>query len=155
MVNRSEFLSGLIGTPWKANAEGPDAFDCWHACKHIHKHLFNRDLPSVVMPENPSWRWLLAAIEHHPERQQWKEVPRGPGGLVVAGDGALVLMARIDRPAHIGVWLKPEARIIHCDGVMGVCCETLSLLHMGGWRRLRFYEPVDQNVPLDCQLATK
>jgi hypothetical protein len=29
-------------------------------------------------------------------------------------DSSLVLMAHLRFPAHIGVWLKPEARIIHC-----------------------------------------
>ncbi len=155
MVDRVEFLTGLIGTPWKANSEGPDAFDCWHLCKHVHKHLFNRELPSVVMPENPSWRWMIKAIEMHPERQRWEEVPWKPHQLVSVGDGALVLMARSDNPAHIGVWLEQERRVMHCDGYMGVCMETFAMLHMGGWVKLRLFEPQAQNVPLDCHLGTK
>jgi hypothetical protein len=35
-------------------------------------------------------------------------------------------MAHLRFPAHIGVWLKPEARVFHC------CCESvLALRQMG------------------------
>jgi hypothetical protein len=85
----------------------------------------------------------LELIERHPERAAWREVPDGPGGLVAAADGALVLMAHLRFPAHIGVWLKPEARVIHCSEHHGVCCETVLALRQMGWKRLTFYEPTE------------
>jgi hypothetical protein len=69
-------------------------------------------------------------------------VPDGPGGLVTAADGALVLMAHLRFPAHIGVWLKPEARVIHCSEQHGVCCESVLALRQMGWKKLTFYEPI-------------
>jgi hypothetical protein len=59
-------------------------------------------------------------IDRHPERAAWREVPDGLGGVVAAADSALVLMAHLRFPAHVGVWLKPEARIIHCSEYNGV-----------------------------------
>jgi hypothetical protein len=38
----------------------------------------------------------------------------------MASDGALVLMAHLRFPAHIGVWLAPEGRVIHCSEQHGV-----------------------------------
>jgi hypothetical protein len=76
------------------------------------------------------------------ERAAWREVPDRPGGLVRAADGALVLMAHLRFPAHIGVWLKLEARVIHCSEHHGVCCESVLALRQMGWKRLTFYEPI-------------
>ena len=63
------------------------------------------------------------------------------GGLVAAADGTLVLMAHARFPAHIGVWLKVEVRVIHCSEQHGVCCETVLALRQSGWKKLTFYEP--------------
>jgi len=84
----------------------------------------------------------LESIERHPERAAWRQVPDAPGGLVAAADGALVLMAHLRFPAHIGVWLKPETRVIHCSEQHGVCCESVLALRQMGWKKLTFYEPI-------------
>jgi hypothetical protein len=71
-------------------------------------------------------------------------VPDGPDGLVRAADGALVLMAHLQFPAHMGVWLRPEQRIIHCDSKAGVACEAPLALRQMGWKQLTIFEPKDQ-----------
>ena len=63
-----------------------------------------------------------------------------PMGLIRAADGALVLMARRDRPAHIGVWLAPERVIMHADPRYGVICDAPVELATKGWTKLRFYQ---------------
>jgi hypothetical protein len=40
------------------------------------------------------------------------------------------------------VWLKPEARVIHCSEQHGVCCETVLAMRQMGWKKLTFYEPI-------------
>src|SRR5215475_6552042 len=102
---RSEFLAPLIGEPWAWQSR-----NCWDFACHVQRELFGRDLPRVAVPADPSKRWVLESIERHPERAAWRQVPDAPGGLVAAADGALVLMAHLRFPAHIGVWLKPEGR---------------------------------------------
>lgn len=144
---REQVLAELIGLPWRANARGPDAYDCWHLARHLQHTLFSRDLPSVAVPDHPDWRWMIAAIDQHPERKQWHEIPQ-TNGLITAADGALVLMARSDQSAHIGLWLVPERRIIHCDQGTGVVMEAPSMLRAGGWRTLRFFEP--RSATLSC-----
>jgi hypothetical protein len=98
--------------------------------------------PRVAVPAELSRRWILGEIERRPERAAWREVADGPGGLVTATDGALVLMAHLRFPAHIGVWLAPEARVVHCSEQHGVCCESVLALGQMGWKKLTFYEPI-------------
>lgn len=135
-MTRAEFLSPLIGEPWAWQSR-----NCWDFACHVQKGLFGRELPQVDVPNGFSKRWVLEEFAEHPERTRWCEVPDGPGGLVSASDGALVLMAHLRFPAHIGVWLQREARIIHCDGKTGVACETPLALRQMGWKKLTFFEP--------------
>ena len=136
-MTRSEFLAPLIGEAWAWQSR-----NCWDFACHVQRELFGRDLPRVAVPADPSKRWILQSIEQHAERAAWREVPDGPGGLIAVADGALVLMAHLRFPAHIGVWLKPEARVIHCGEQHGVCCESVLALRQIGWKKLIFYEPI-------------
>lgn len=140
MTYRARTINTILGKPWKANAKGPEAFDCWHLAVWIQNELFSRALPQVAVPQNPTWSWMIGSISQHPERKHWRQVPNDPMGLVTAYDGALVLMARADRPAHIGVWLDMERRVIHADPKYGVVCDGLLDLRTKGWAKLRFYE---------------
>jgi hypothetical protein len=135
-LTRSEFLAEQIGQPWAWRD-----LNCWDFAAHVEGELFGRNLPVVMVPGDLSKRWVLEAIEAHPERGLWQAVEMGPGGLVTAGDGALVLMAHTRMPAHIGVWLKQEQRVIHCSEQHGVCLETVLALKQMGWRKMTFYEP--------------
>jgi len=140
-VTREEILCSFLGKAWAANAKGPEAYDCWHCAVAVERDLFSRELPDIAVPLAPSWSWMIEAIETHPERVHWSEVPYDKMGLIKAGDGALVLMARVDRPAHIGVWLAKERAIIHSDSKYGVICDSTTDLRFKGWTRLRFYQP--------------
>lgn len=134
-MDPAAYLRSLIGRPWSCEAS------CWHLAVEVERDLFGRDLPMVDIPAAPTWRWMMEAIEGHPERARWREVKPGPLGTVRAADGAIVLMARSNRPAHVGVWLKRHQGVIHADQGGGVMLETLSTLRARGWARLRFYEP--------------
>jgi hypothetical protein len=133
---RSDFLSSLIGVPWCW-----ESGNCWDFAVHVERQLFGRSLPKVWVPTELSKRWVLEAIEAHPERGLWDEVEPGGYGVVTAPDGALVLMAHLRMPAHIGVWLKPEQRVIHCSEQHGVCFEPVLALRQMGWRNMKFYQP--------------
>ena len=83
---------------------------------------------------------MLETIAAHHEHANWVQRLTG-NGLISASDGALVLMARSQRAAHIGVWLQPEQGVIHCDQTSGVMFEDAATLRASGWRKLMFYEP--------------
>ncbi|MGD9921912.1 MAG: hypothetical protein AB7V13_10750 [Pseudorhodoplanes sp.] len=142
MTDRAAILNAVLGKPWAAGARGPEAFDCWHLAVHVQLVLAGRVLPQVVMPAQPSWAWMIDAIERHPERARWRLVSPDPMGLIRAGDLALALMARVDRPAHVGIHLKRERAILHCDQAYGVVADGVADLRRKGWTRLRFYEPL-------------
>ena len=133
---RSDFLAALIGAPWSWRDH-----NCWDFAAHVQRHLFCRELPAIAVPVDLSQRWVLRTIETHPARHGWREIPPGAFDTILARDGALVLMAHRRLAAHIGVWLLPEARIIHCSDPHGVVCETALALRQMGWRHLTFFEP--------------
>lgn len=135
-MTRSDFLASLVGQPWSWQGG-----NCWDFACHVQRELFGRSLPAVSVPSKLSKRWVLEAFDGHQERQNWQEAPEGPGGLIIAQDGALCLMAHLRVPGHIGVWLQQEGRVIHCDESAGVCFETPLALRQQGWRQLRFFEP--------------
>lgn len=135
-MTRAEFLTPLIGKPWVWQSG-----NCWDFACHVQGELFGRTLPQVAVPGDFSRRWVLEEFARHSERARWQPVADGPGGLVMAADGALVLMAHLRFPAHVGVWLCQEGRIIHCDGKTGVACETPLALRQMGWKQLTFFEP--------------
>jgi hypothetical protein len=136
---RSEFLAPLIGEPWAWQSR-----NCWDFACHVQRELFGRELPRPAVPDGFSRRWVIEEFAHHEERRRWRQVRDGPGGLVQAADGALVLMAHLRFPAHTGVWLQPEQRIIHCDSKAGVACEAPLALRQMGWKQLTFFGPKDQ-----------
>lgn len=137
-MNRSEFLSAAIGQPWLWQGG-----NCWDFAVRVQSELFGRDLPSIAVPREMTKRWVLQEFDNNPERAEWQEVQSGPSGLITASDGALVLMAHLRMPAHVGVWLRPEQHIIHCDEIRGVCFETPLALKQTGWKSLRYFEPME------------
>jgi cell wall-associated NlpC family hydrolase len=140
---RHAFFNSILGKPWVANAKGPDAYDCYHLTQYIQRTLYNREMPDVQVPNEPSWGQIIEMIETHPERQRWQEVPNSMFNMVKAKDGALVAMAASQRAAHIGVWLAPEQLVVHTDKPDGVVFQDLQTLKVCGWQRIRFYEPVE------------
>jgi hypothetical protein len=146
VIDRRAFLCGLIGTSWK------DRGMCWGLARHVQWHLFGRALPEVVVPPDAGWRWMIGAIDGHGERARWRQIPSDGIGTIRASDGAIVLMARREQPAHIGVWLKPEGGVIHApttghrigervETVVNAMVETPVQLHVAGWMRLVCYDP--------------
>jgi hypothetical protein len=133
---RSAFLSEQIGKKWDWKER-----NCWEFAAHVEVEMFGRQLPSIALPDDPSWKWMVQTVSTHPEHENWREIADGPMGMVAAADGALCLMARSSGPGHVGVWLRPEQRVIHCDRQHGVCFEPVQALKQQGWRKLRFYEP--------------
>jgi hypothetical protein len=135
-MTRSEFLAALIGREWDWTKQ-----NCWTFAAQVERELFGRVLPFVTVPADLSKRWVMEAFEGHRERSNWVEAGEGPGDLITAQDGALCLMAHLCLPGHVGVWLRPEAQVIHCDERQGVSLETPLALKQRGWKQLRFFEP--------------
>lgn len=141
MTDRAAYLTNLIGKPWAADGEGPDAWHCWALAQDVQARLFDRVLPKVVLPEPLTLRWMMQTLATHEEARRWREVPP-LDGIIRAGDGALVSMARLERAFHVGVYLRAEGGIIHADERHGVMLEMPARLRARGWCRLRYHELV-------------
>lgn len=139
IIAREEFLASLIGLPWMAGAKGPYHFDCWHLCQYVKRYLYNDPLPDMEVPPNPTWPWLIDQFKNHPEAIKWHEVPF-LHNIVTAHDGSIVLMARHKQPAHCGLWMAVERKILHADETLGVMFQDVLSLKADGWAKLRFFE---------------
>ncbi|MDB5597370.1 MAG: hypothetical protein JWM36_4331 [Hyphomicrobiales bacterium] len=113
-VDRRAFLRSLIGKPYLAGAEGPDAFDCYGLGRHVLRSLFN-----VSLPESRS-----APVA----RGAWRKA-------VMPCDGAVVLMGVGDK--HIGVWIA--GGVLHAMSATGVVFDDLHSLRFRGLGRIRMY----------------
>lgn len=138
---RQLFLKTLIGRPYKKNAKGPEEFDCWHLAVHVQDIMFGRKAPTVEVPKDANWHWMIQQFTSHPELGNWVEVLQPANGLLTAEDGAIVLMARNKQPAHCGVFMREERAVLHADEVDGVILQDIPTLKANSWSRLRFYEP--------------
>lgn len=139
-MDRVEFLSELIGKPWKAGAHGPDAFDCWHLCQYVKRNLFQGDLPDIDVPRVPTWPWIIEQFKTNEELKNWKDTKYDPTMPITFPDGTIVLMSRLNQPAHAGIWFRPEMKILHCAEDLGVMFQDVLSLKVDGWAKLRFYE---------------
>lgn len=141
MQQKYNFVSSLVGIPYKKNAKGPNEFDCWHLAVYVQHHLYDRVAPEVEVPPSANWTWMITQFTTHPELGNWVEVLQPVSGLLMAKDGAIVLMARNKQPAHCGVFIKPWNCVLHADERDGVVFQDVPTLKANSWSRLRFYEP--------------
>lgn len=114
-----------IGTPWVAGET-----DCWNFARRVWFERFGLDVPAV--PADPSDpRAVRQALTGSSERRAWEEVAR-------PCEGDAVLMARGQRPCHVGIWIWPGG-ILHSVEAAGVIFTTPDRLAGLGYRILGHY----------------
>ena len=121
-----------IGRRWEAGAEGPDAFDCWQFVRYVYRHHYRIDLPLVpIDPED--LRAVMEAFTGHEERSNWTQVS-------IPADGDVVLMARREKAAHVGIYVVDgsDRGVIHCRRGAGVIFDRLTTLR-AGWPNLEYF----------------
>jgi hypothetical protein len=136
-----QHINSLIGKPWSLNGYGPDEFGCWGLSVHIQQKLFNRLLPQIHVAEagdksvDSRYRMysrIVREIAVNGTRRDWLEVPKPT-------NGCLVLMARLNHPAHIGTYLRIDGgNVLHADERHGVVFEDLSTLAASQWHDIKF-----------------
>ncbi|WP_127088322.1 hypothetical protein [Aquabacter cavernae] len=139
-MTRTQILSDLIGRPWSLTGEGPEAWSCYGLFRHLQGALWRRSVPFIAIPAEVDLRWIQSQFDGQALRSAWRFCPLAQGGIIQARDGAAVLMAGVDRPHHIGVWLAAEHGVIHSDDRVGVIFQTPAELRASGLPRQRFYE---------------
>jgi cell wall-associated NlpC family hydrolase len=122
----------LIGRPYRAGGQGPDAFDCWGLVRWVMEHRFGRELPAIPVDASDV-RAVLTAFRRHPERRNWSLV-------TTRAEGDCVLIRQSRHPIHVGVWLAADnGGILHASEGSGVVFQRERDLLMSGWRIEGFY----------------
>ena len=129
---RAAIIGGLQRASYRERGRGPDAFDCWGLFAAATLALFGRAVPDDdIDPGNA--RAVARAFTRHPGRAAFRSIGV-PSPVFAAPDGAAVLLSRGDLPFHIGLWLLPERRVLHCCPTQHVVFETVSHLQASLWR---------------------
>jgi hypothetical protein len=132
LAKRAAVIAGLQRATYRERGRGPDAFDCWGLFAAASLALFGRVVPDDdVDPANP--RAVARAFTRHPARAAFRSIGV-PAPVFAAPDGAAVMLSRGDLPFHIGLWLQPERRVLHCCPSQHVVFEPVSHLQASLWR---------------------
>lgn len=139
MPDLGDYIGLLIGKPWARGAEGPEAFDCWSFASMVQRELLGRDLPLAASLgiDTADSRAVIETIRSSPLQRQWMPVE-------ARAHGDLVLMTRVSRPCHVGVWIDAEGLrgVLHCGRNLGVVLQTEAQVR-AQWSRLDFRRPAE------------
>jgi cell wall-associated NlpC family hydrolase len=117
----------LIGKPWEAGQQGPDAFDCWGLLAWVYKQQYSILLPRISVAEG-DLRSQIKAFRAHPEHRHWQQVD-------TPKEGDALLLRQSRHPIHVGIWIvtEGEAGVLHALQGAGVVFQTLNSLKLSGW----------------------
>lgn len=108
-MTETHWAKAFIGMPWVAGRS-----DCWSFARKVWQQRFGWDVPPLTVdPVNP--RAVRHALAANPADVGWASVAD-------PAEGDAVLMARGQRPCHVGIWIAPEAGagVLHSVEVAGV-----------------------------------
>ena len=117
----------LIGKPWEAGQQGPDAFDCWGLLVWVYQQQFKITLPHIVVAEG-DLRSQVKAFKAHSEHAHWQRVE-------TPKEGDALLLRQSRHPIHVGIWIdtEGEAGVLHALQGVGVVFQTLNSIKLSGW----------------------
>jgi len=131
MTSSPQSFSQYIGIPWKAGAQGPDAFDCMAFFKHLQREQFGLDVPAILAPDYSDQHAIADLFSAHPERQKWTRIPQPKHGCAVI----------IHRPLHIGTWISVDGGgVLHCVAGIGVIFTHDAAWQVSGFGRKEYFE---------------
>ncbi len=116
-AERRVYLSRLVGKPYLAGAQGPDAYDCEGLARDIMARVFGVELPSAED--------VLA------QRRNWTR-------LALPCDGSVMFTGVGNSDRHVGVYLR-EGGVMHAVEDQGVVFDPLNVLALRLRAKTRFY----------------
>lgn len=128
MIDWDAIAAGLVGTPFKWGARGPDAQDCWGLVAKAY------EVAGVGVPGN----WLAETQDEASDMMDgqvrdgmWKRLDAHQPGAVVA-------LSSHKRIHHVGLRLT-RGRILHTTRKLGAVITTELALRTAGYRRIEDY----------------
>lgn len=121
-----------IGLPYD-----PVSDHCWAFARRVWREQFGWDVAELDVDATDP-RQLRRDFVSHPEFGQWRGVQ---GGVERAVEGDAVIVARGQRPCHIGIWITPAIVLHAVEGVGGIATPLPRLSDLGYrlhglWRRV-------------------
>jgi hypothetical protein len=111
--------SQYIGRPWRAEADGPDAYDCKGLVRAVQRASWGREVPALLYPQVLDFAQLRDACG----RQGWglvQDKPREADIIEVKGK----------QGPHVGVFVISRGRlkVLHAVQNLGVRINTMDEL---------------------------
>lgn len=132
LLASAAFVRKVVGLPWRKDAAGPDAFDCWGLAHVCQREVFGRELP-LAAHDPADIMAVLKRIAAGDASVDWREVKQPRHGDVVT-------LRSASHPRHIGVWLAlDQGKLLHAVENGGVMFQPRTALELLGWGRFQFY----------------
>lgn len=120
-------LNDVIGVPWKKGGRDLSGLDCWGLVVQFFPDMIDYDqAPDGVLSVSKEFLRRIEENENDPRFLRLEEPE----------DDCLVLMGRIDKIHHCGVY--KSGFIVHANK-MGVVADRIPDLRFQGWKRFDFY----------------
>lgn len=126
-----------IGLPWKLDAHGPEAFNCWSLVWWVQKKHYGRDVPEHLVPQGETLVDPLMIMRemHNAERSgKWDK-------LCEPVDGCVVGLSHREIFHHVGVYVAVDGGLVlHACERKGVLAQPLRTMESHGWNRIAFFQ---------------
>lgn len=135
------WINSYLGRPWRADCEGPEAFDCKGLVRVVQACQWGRDVPPLLQV-GPHTDW--AEVRASCQRSGWQLKAEG----VAAAEGDILLVRGLNGP-HVGVFVQLGRRllVLHAHGLVRggrqvgrVRLNALCDLLAGGYSRPQIWE---------------
>ncbi|BBB29382.1 NlpC/P60 family protein [Neptunomonas japonica] len=139
MKNNYQWLSDMLGKPWRAyatgeNVEGVEAWDCWGVVVHAFYQLHGVALDRHLDIPTKSPRSFVRVVAQEITSGHWRQISHQKHGCVV-------LLATATRFHHIGIWLDINGgRLLHSTEGVGVALDSSA--HLSNYNLVEYWEYV-------------
>lgn len=106
------WAAGLIGKPWRGDAEGPHAYDCKGLARYVQRSRWGREVPALKIADTQTPEGRAAFFEAV-RRSPWQRTADAPQ------EGDIVVLQGADG-AHVGVMVQVGRRlgVLHAQGTV-------------------------------------
>lgn len=123
----------LLGKPWKPNARGPEAFDCWGLVWWVYREVAGIELPKFVGIDAKDTYRVAKQMHESSVMPPWYQVEH-PQHLDVVGMSSNRIIH------HVGLYLQADRGLIfHVAAGGSVIAQSAPHLFATGTQTIRFY----------------
>lgn len=132
-MSETHWAAPLIGRPYQADANGPDAFNCWGLVRWVFEHVHGIEMPLIAVDDSQANN--VAAIKRAATVSGWR-----PTDATTPAENDIVLMTGLEG-RHVGVIVKANGSLflLHSLERVGVCLQPLHELGRAGFRSFEFW----------------